>query len=114
MTPALKQLLLDNFQIALTGGVLLVWLVLIHYQAPALKLIRRLTLLVFTWLSFAPFRVFTQKAIRYIDIAEIDVLLRRYVVQEKGTDWVDGFFWGIAAFIYLGLLGALWARDISK
>lgn len=114
MPPVLKQLILDHFQLVFTGGVLMIWLVLIHYQSPALKMIRRLTLLVFTWLSFAPFKALTYKMVSYIDIVEIDVLMRRYVAQQKGTDWVDGFFWGIATLIYLGLLGVLWAKDLSK
>ncbi len=36
--------------------------------------------------------------------------MRRAFAQTKGTDWVDGFFWGIVV-LFAGLSAYLWAKD---
>jgi hypothetical protein len=113
MSPEIKQLILKNFEFFVTAGAFLVWMVLIRYNWPIIAMFRKLVLAAFTVMFFRTYTFYMDKVIAYLDQMDLDVLIRRHFVDNKGTDWVDGFFWGVALSIFAGIVLALWAKDFT-
>jgi hypothetical protein len=111
MSPEVKQFILKNFEFFLTFGTLLVWMVLIRYNWPLIALFRKFVLAAFTYLFFNTYVLYMTLVIAYLDKIDVDVFIRRHVAEYKGTDWVDGFLWGGAISIYLGIVLMLWIKD---
>jgi len=113
VSPEIKKLILNNFELFLTFGAFLVWMVLIRYQWPPVALFRKLVLAGFTVLFFNSYVSTMTKVIAYLDRIDVDVFLRRHFAEYKGTDWVDGFLWGIAISFFAGFLIFLWIKDFT-
>jgi hypothetical protein len=114
MPPEMKQVLLDNFQFVATFGTLVTWIAFKSSSAPIFKLVRRIALFGFFFFLYQYFKVYTPKIIAWLDVVDFDVRFRRYFAMTKGTDWVEGFFWGIAVCIFCGIIAALCALDFKK
>jgi len=112
--PEVKKILLDNFQLVATFGTLVTWLAFKGSSFPLLIWGRRLSLLAFFYFLFDFFKRYTPLLIARLDIVEADVYMRRYFAMNKGTDWVDGFFWGIAVSLFAGVILALVAIEFKK
>jgi hypothetical protein len=113
MTPEIKQLILKNFEFFLTSGMFLVWLVLIHYNWPIIALVRKIVLAIFSVLFFRTYVFYMTKVIAYLDRIDVDVFIRRNFAEYKGTDWVDGFLWGLALSLFAGIILVLWIKDFT-
>lgn len=114
MPPEIKKVLLDNFQLVATFGTLVTWLAFKGSSFPLLVWGRRLSLLAFFFFLYDFFKRLTPVLIGRLDIVEADVYMRRYFAMNKGTDWVDGFFWGIAVSLFVGIVLALTAAEFVK
>ncbi len=114
MPPQVKQLLLDHFQLVATFGTLVTWLAFKGSSFPVLIWGRRLSLLAFFYFFYDLFKRLTPQLIAKLDIVEADVYMRRYFAMNKGTDWVDGFFWGIAVTLFAGIVLGLMAAEFAK
>ncbi|GEM_PF-690867 len=103
------------FQV-LTVGALFLWFFLIPYGVALLSLVRKIFLAIFTVGSFYYYKEIVNPLILALDKANFDDWIRRVWAEYKGTDWVDGFLWGIAICIYLGVIANLWIKEkeISK
>ncbi len=113
MSPEIKQLILKNFELFVTGGAFLVWVVLIRYNWPLVAMFRKVVLLAFTVMFFRTYVLYMGKVIIFLDQVNLDVFIRRHFVDNKGTDWVDGFLWGIALSIFAGIVLILWLKDFT-
>jgi hypothetical protein len=69
---------------------------------------------VFTYLSFKTWCLYMAKVIVYLDRIDVDVFIRRHAPEYRGTDWVDGFLWGLAISIYAGIILLLWFKDFTS
>ncbi len=113
MSPEIKQIILKNFEFFLTFGTLLVWMVLIRYTWPLIALIRKFVLALFSFLFFKTWVLYVSKGITYLEAMDADGFLRRRFGEYKGTDWGDGFLWGVAIALFVGIVLALWAKDLT-
>ena len=114
MPPEVKQMLLDHFQLVATFGTLVTWLAFRNSTFAPLKWGRRLALLLFLYFLYTFFKQYTPVVIAKIDIVDADVFIRRTFAMTKGTDWVEGFFWGISATIFVGIILAFVGLELMK
>ncbi len=97
----------------LCAGSFASWLILNVLRLQVLSLVRRFLLVIFS-LSLIPlYTEITSKIKTYICLSpSISSSLRHYLANYKGTDWVDGFITATFVFIYLGIIGVLWMREL--
>jgi branched-subunit amino acid ABC-type transport system permease component len=97
----------------LTIGALYVWFSLLPYGMLFLPPIRRVSLLIFTAGSLCYLKKVVNPLISAVDKINLDNLIRQLWAEYKGTDWVDGFLWGIAFSIYLAFIAWLWLKETA-
>jgi hypothetical protein len=114
MSPEVKELLLKNFQLVATFGTFVTWLAFKDSSLGLLKWGRRLSLAGFLYFLLDYFKKITPKVIARLDVMDADVYFRRNFAMNKGTDWVDGFFWGISISIFAGIVAALLGMELKK
>ncbi|HNS74501.1 MAG TPA: hypothetical protein PKI81_13905 [bacterium] len=113
MPPEIKKVLLDHFQFVALFGTFVTWLAFKGSSASALRLGRRISLFAFFYFLYSYFKMYTPRLIAKLDIVEADIWFRRNFAMNKGTDWVDGFFWGGSVFLFIGIVAALTAVELT-
>ncbi len=113
MPPEIKKVLLDHFQFVALFGTFVTWLAFKGSTVSALRMGRRLSLLAFFYFLYSYFRDYTPRLIANLDIVGLDLWFRRTFAMNKGTDWVDGFLYGVSVAIFFGIVAAFSALELT-
>lgn len=108
------SLLKQHFWLFLTFASFIFWLALRPSAMGLLVSLRRLTFVCFLGLLIYHFYLLAPKAIAAIDIIDMDVVLRQTIAMNKGTDWVEGFLYGIMLCFFTGIVLAFLAFEMKS
>jgi len=91
---------------------LITWSILWKYGTSLLGFVRKLILLAFTFSSFLKFNYLADAFFIIGKKAGWDVYIRLHYAQYKGTDWFEGFIYGLTICLMIGLNSELWRREL--
>jgi hypothetical protein len=112
MSPDIAQIIEKiGLRPIITGLTLLLYFILIPFGATILMLIRRTFFLIFVIGSLTLLPDMVNFFIDIFNDVNVDHYFREYIVPYKGTDWFDGFLWGIALCIYIYVVLHIWEKE---
>lgn len=104
MIEIVKILFKDYFEFVAFISSLFYWLAMKQFSWVSAKSTRRLSLIVLFVSLFYIFKRIVPLSIAKFDIIDLDIMFRKTIAMTKGTDWVEGFLYGIATCVYAGIV----------
>ena len=112
MPEFIKEFMVGADKLTLVSiGSLFGWFVLAQFGKTILSVARKLCLATFTVTGVLLYVKLAGSIITIMDQLDVDIYMRKYLAQSKGTDWIDGFLWGMSIWIYVAFVLYLWRKE---